>query len=57
MGELISKILFKVGLEKVSSFTPKSFFDIVARDADGDLVYFSQFKKCKVIMIVNIASK
>lgn len=57
MGSLISKAVFKGGSTAISTEIPKTFFDLKARDIDGKVVDFNQFKNRKCIMVVNVACK
>lgn len=57
MGSAIKKMLFKSGSTSIKSSAPSNFFDLEARDIDGNLIKFDQFKDRKVIMIVNVACK
>lgn len=57
MGKLISKAIFKSGTDSISTEIPKSFFDLKAKDIDGKIVDFNQFKDRKAIMVVNVACK
>lgn len=57
MGGLASKLIFKKGSTPIKSQAPQSFFDLEAKDIDGNLVHFSQFKGKKVFMVVNVACK
>ena len=57
MGDTINKIVFKTGSDKLTQEVPDSLFDFTMKDIDGHMISLSKFKKKKVIMIVNVASK
>ena len=57
MGKLLSKAIFKGGAETISTDVPKNFFELKAKDIDGNIVDFHQFSNRKVIMVVNVACK
>jgi len=50
-----SFFFFKKSKEKLSTKV-QSFFDLSAKDIDGNLILFSCFKESKALLIVNVAS-
>lgn len=40
MGKLMSKAVFKSGSDMISHEIPKNFFDLKAKDIDGNIVDF-----------------
>jgi predicted lactoylglutathione lyase len=57
MGKLLSKAVFKGGSTTISTQVPNDFFDLKARDIDGNIVDFNVYRNKKVIMVVNVACK
>lgn len=57
MGQAIGKMFFKSGANTISKEIPKDFFDLQAKDIDGKIVNFSQYRDKKAIMVVNVACK
>lgn len=57
MGKLLSKAVFKGGSNAISTQIPQDFFELKAKDIDGKIVDFQQFRDRKVIMVVNVACK
>lgn len=57
MGSAIGKAFFKKGTTAIKSTAPSSFFDLQAKDIDGNLINFSSYKGKKAIMVVNVACK
>jgi hypothetical protein len=57
MGKLISKAVFKGGSNTISTEIPQDFFMLKAKDIDGNIVDFNQFRDRKAIMVVNVACK
>jgi hypothetical protein len=43
MGKLLSKAIFKSGTTAVTTEIPTNFFDLKAKDIDGNIVDFHQF--------------
>lgn len=48
--------LFKTGCDKLAKQS-KTFFDLEAKDIDGNLVKFSSLKGAKAFIVVNVACK
>jgi glutathione peroxidase len=48
--------MFKTGCDKLAKPT-KTFFDLEAKDIDGNLVKFSTLRSKKAIIVVNVACK
>ncbi len=57
MGQAIGKMFFKSGANTISKEIPKDFFDLQAKDIDGKIVNFNQYRDKKAIMVVNVACK
>jgi hypothetical protein len=56
MGNCFKKMIFKTKFEKLEKST-KTFFELEAKDINGDIFKFEQDKDKKLFMIINIASK
>ena len=52
----MGKVFFKEAKESVKA-TPKGFFDLEAKDIDGNLFKFSNLRDKKAIVVVNVACK
>ena len=51
----MGSIFFKTSKEKLEK-PLKTFFDMSAKDIDGNMVNFSSYKSKKAFIIVNVAS-
>jgi glutathione peroxidase-family protein len=51
----MGSVFFKSGKDKVLTKV-QSFFDLSAKDIDGNLISFSTFKQNKAFIVVNVAS-
>jgi hypothetical protein len=47
---------FKTGSDKLKN-SPTSFFDLKAKDIEGNLIDFSMYRNKKAILVVNVACK
>lgn len=47
----------KSGSENLQDKQPETFFDFKAKDIEGNVVDFSQYKGKKAILVVNVACK
>lgn len=58
MGGILQKIVFKSGEDNLGKQgVPNSFFDFKIKDINGKVIDFSEFKKRKAILVVNVACK
>ncbi len=47
---------FKTGSDKLNN-SPTSFFDLKAKDIEGNIIDFSIYRNKKAILVVNVACK